>query len=152
METAITAIQACEPVTLFWLPCIPRIAPMLLNAFSCSFLPRPATPCAGQCQSTDRHPLPAFASGIAGGNDSAVEYFSNIGAMRKYIADGKLPDLADAIGRADQRSARNFISSIAQLVQARQVAEEVAAASCGNPQELLRALRGISSSAQATRR
>jgi Tfp pilus assembly pilus retraction ATPase PilT len=82
----------------------------------------------------------------------AAEYFSNIGAMRKYIADGKLPDLADAIGRSDPRSAQNFVSSLSQLVQAQHVSEEVAAASFDNPQELVRALRGISSSSQATRR
>jgi Tfp pilus assembly pilus retraction ATPase PilT len=92
--------------------------------------------------------LPALPAGVV----LTAEYFSNIGAMRKYIADGKLPDLADAIGRSDPRSAQNFVSSMSQLVQARHVSEEVAAASCDNPQELVRALRGISSSSQATRR
>jgi Tfp pilus assembly pilus retraction ATPase PilT len=82
----------------------------------------------------------------------AAEYFSNIGAMRKYITDGKLTDLADAIGRSDPRSAQSFVSSMSQLVQAQRVSEDAAAASSDNPQELLRALRGISSSSQATRR
>jgi twitching motility protein PilT len=153
VETAITAIQACETghlvlATLHSSNCTDAIERLQL------LFPSTSRDAVRRTMSNQligilcQRLLPALPEGMI----LAVEYFSNIGAMRKYIADGKLPDLADAIGRADPRSARNFISSIAQLVQARQVAEEVAAASCGNPQELLRALRGISSSAQATRR
>jgi pilus retraction protein PilT len=89
---------------------------------------------------------------VSGGLALAVEYFSNFGAVRKYIAEGKFPELADAIGRSDERSAQSFVSSMAQLVQTKQVSMEVAAASSDNPQELALALRGISSAAQATRR
>ena len=64
----------------------------------------------------------------------------------------RLPDLVDAIGRSDPRSAQSFLASVSQLVQTQRVSEEVAVASSDNPQELLRALRGISSSSQATRR
>ena len=82
----------------------------------------------------------------------AAEYFSNIGAMRKYIVDGSMADLTDGINRSSAENARSFISSISKLVVDRLVSEEVATAAADNPQELSRALRGISSSAQATRR
>ena len=72
--------------------------------------------------------------------------------MRKYIADGKMSDLVDAITRSDASSAQNFVSSISKLVLDRRISEEVAMAASDNPQELTRALRGISSSSQATRR
>jgi pilus retraction protein PilT len=92
--------------------------------------------------------LPATHGGMA----LATEYFSNFGAMRKYIADGKMADLADAMARSDTLSAQNFVSSISKLVIDRLVSQETAAAASDNPQELIRALRGISSSPQATRR
>jgi len=92
--------------------------------------------------------LPAVHGGMA----LAAEYFCNIGAMRKYIADGKLTDLADAMARSNPQSAQNFVTSISKLVAAQLVSEDVAAAASDNPQELIRALRGISSSSQATRR
>jgi Tfp pilus assembly pilus retraction ATPase PilT len=92
--------------------------------------------------------LPALPAGLA----VVAEYFSNICATRKYITEGKLSDLADVIERSDPRSAQNFVSSIARLVQAKRISEDVALASADNPQEVARALRGISSSPQATRR
>ncbi|HEY5814620.1 MAG TPA: ATPase, T2SS/T4P/T4SS family, partial [Terrimicrobiaceae bacterium] len=90
--------------------------------------------------------------GIDGRMVLAAEYFSNVGAIRQYIAEGKLADLADAISRSDSKSAQNFVSSISQLVVAQLVSEDVAVAGSGNPQELIRALRGISSASKATRR
>ena len=89
---------------------------------------------------------------LGGGMIVAAEYFSNIGAMRKYIVDGNMADLADAISRSSAENARSFVTSISQLVIDQLVSEEVATAASDNPQELSRALRGISSSAQATRR
>lgn len=82
----------------------------------------------------------------------AAEYFTNVGVTRKYIADGKTPELADQITRSDPRAGCDFLSSIAALVRAGRITEEEAASAVDNPQELLRALRGISSSAQSTRR
>jgi pilus retraction protein PilT len=90
--------------------------------------------------------------GTDGGMIVAAEYFSNIGVMRKYIVDGKMAELTDAIARSPAESAQSFVVSISKLVIDRLVSEEVAASSSDNPQELTRALRGISSSAQATRR
>jgi pilus retraction protein PilT len=90
--------------------------------------------------------------GTDGGMIVAAEYFSNIGAMRKYILDGSMADLADGISRSSAENAQSFVSSISKLVIDQLVSEEVASAAADNPQELSRALRGISSSAQATRR
>ncbi len=92
--------------------------------------------------------LPSTAGGVA----LAAEYFSNVGVIRKYIAEGKSVELLDAMAKGDARETRNFLSSLAQLVKAGQVTEEIASAAADNPQELQRALRGISSAAQSTRR
>lgn len=90
--------------------------------------------------------------GAQGGVVLAAEYFTNAGLIRKNIADGKLPEIADAIARLDPQSGQTFLAAISQLVRAGRIMEDVAAAAADNPQELARALRGISSSAQATRR
>jgi pilus retraction protein PilT len=81
--------------------------------------------------------LPGIEQGIV----LAAEYFTNFGAARKLIAEGKLAEMADLIARSDRKS-----------VKAGRISEEVASNASGNPQELHRALRGISSSSQATRR
>jgi pilus retraction protein PilT len=92
--------------------------------------------------------IPANGGGLA----LATEYFTNVGATRKYVAEGKIPELADQIVRSDPRHGRDFLSAIAALVKAGRISEDEASAAVENPQELLRALRGISSSAQTTRR
>jgi pilus retraction protein PilT len=152
-ETATTAIQACETghlvlTTLHCSSCTDAVERLQL------FFPLAMRDSVRRTLSVQllgilcQRLLPAMPGGLT----LATEYFSNIGAMRKYIAEGKLPEMADAIGRSDARSAQSFVSSMAQLVQAQQVSTEVAAASSDNPQELALALRGISSSSQATRR
>jgi len=90
--------------------------------------------------------------GAGGGVALASEYFTNFGATRKLIAEDKLPELTDLMARSDAQSGRSLLSALVDLVEAGQITEEVAAAATGNPQELQRALRGISSSSQATRR
>jgi pilus retraction protein PilT len=92
--------------------------------------------------------IPALDGGLA----LATEYFTNVGVMRKLVADGKIPELSDQITRSDPRQACNFPSSIAALVKSGRISEEEAVAGVDNPQELHRMLRGISSSSQATRR
>ncbi|MEI6875883.1 MAG: hypothetical protein WCL50_12240 [Spirochaetota bacterium] len=52
----------------------------------------------------------------------------------------------------DPRSARSFADSLMKLVREGVVAEAVALENADNPQEFTRALRGISSSMQSTRR
>jgi len=81
-----------------------------------------------------------------------VEYFSNHGSSRNIIAENRMPDLRDFISRGNPRFARSFADSLLILVKAGRVSEETALAISENPQEFSRMLRGISSSAQATRR
>jgi pilus retraction protein PilT len=92
--------------------------------------------------------IPATDGGLA----LAVEYFTNVGVTRKYVAEGKTPELSDQIARSDPRTGRDFLTSLAALVRSGRISEDEASASVDNPQELLRALRGISSSAPSTRR
>ena len=82
----------------------------------------------------------------------AVEFLSNLGAPTKYIAEGRIPELADAIARGDGRSTRSFLSSLAELVRAGRVNEETALSAASSPQELQRILRGVVSSSATTRR
>lgn len=90
--------------------------------------------------------------GREGGLVLAAEFFTNLGVTRKYVAEGKIPELADQISRSDGQGARDFLSALAALVRAGKVTEEEASTAVENPQELIRALRGISSSSQTTRR
>ncbi|MEX1119450.1 MAG: PilT/PilU family type 4a pilus ATPase [Terrimicrobiaceae bacterium] len=82
----------------------------------------------------------------------AVEFLSNIGAPTKYIAEGRLPELADAINRGDGQSTRGFLSSLADLVRTGRLSEEIALSAASSPQELQRILRGVVSSSATTRR
>jgi pilus retraction protein PilT len=153
VETATTAIQACETghlvlATLHSSSCSDAIERLQLLFPAAS---RDAVRRALSAQLVGvlcQRLLPALPAGVV----LAAEYFSNIGAMRKYVADGQMPELADAIARSDPQSAQNFVLAVSRLVQAHRVAEDVAAAASDNPQELKRALRGISSASQATRR
>lgn len=92
--------------------------------------------------------VPAADGGLA----LLAEFFSNIGSSRKLIAEGRMPDLADFIARGDPKAARCFADSLLALVRAGRVAEAVAMDISDNPQELQRALRGITSSTQSIRR
>ncbi len=80
------------------------------------------------------------------------EFFSNTGLSRQLIAEGRMPELRDVIGRGDQRSAKSFADSLLELVRTGRVSEAEALAVAESPQEFTRMLRGISSSTQATRR
>ena len=89
---------------------------------------------------------------VAGGRALLAEYFSNEASSRRLIAEGRMDELQDFISRGDPRSARSFADSLMKLVREGVVAEAVALENADNPQEFTRALRGISSSMQATRR
>lgn len=89
---------------------------------------------------------------LQGGLVLCTEFFECIGAARKYIDEGRLDDLQDLIARGDGKTARNFLSTLALLVREGRISEETALSVTENPQELRRALRGISSSLEATRR
>jgi twitching motility protein PilT len=90
--------------------------------------------------------------GASGGRVLVCEYFVNAASSRKLIAEGRIPELHDFIARGDPRSARSFADSLLQSVRDGLVAEATALEISDNPQEFARALRGISSSTQATRR
>ncbi len=81
----------------------------------------------------------------------ATEYFTNVAAIRKYIAENRLPELQDLVARGDGKTAVNFLTTLTELVRSGQVAEETAYAVSENPQELRRAMRGISSSTSSRR-
>lgn len=92
--------------------------------------------------------VPAVNGGVA----LAAEYFTNVGATRKFVAEGKIPELVDIISRSDPKVSKTFLAAVAELVKGGRISEEIGAGCVDNPQELQRVLRGISSAAQATRR
>ena len=89
---------------------------------------------------------------VAGGRALLAEYFSNEASSKRLIAEGRMNDLQDFVSRGDPRSARSFADSLLKLVRDGVVAEAVALENADNPQDFTRALRGISSSMQSTRR
>lgn len=89
---------------------------------------------------------------VAGGRALLSEYFSNEGSSRKLIAEGRMNELQDFVSRGDPRSVRSFGDSLLELVRSGTVTETVALEFAENPQEFARALRGITSSTQATRK
>jgi len=92
--------------------------------------------------------VPAAQGGVA----LAAEYFTNVGATRKFVAEGKIPELVDLIARSDPKVSRTFLAAVAELVKSGRITEETGLGCVDNPQELQRVLRGISSASQATRR
>jgi len=89
---------------------------------------------------------------VSGGRALLCEYFSNGGSSRRLIVEGRMNELQDFVSRGDPRNARSFADSLLQLVRKGIVSESVALENTDNPQEFTRALRGISSASQATRR
>lgn len=80
------------------------------------------------------------------------EYFTNEGAARKMIMEGRTSELDDHLRRADPRFSRNFLQGLVQLVREGKITEEIASSVSESPQELSRALRGITSTSQVVRR
>lgn len=87
-----------------------------------------------------------------GARTAACEYFTNEALSRRLIAEGRSAELQDLIGRGDPRTARPLHDSLLALVRDGTVDEAVAMEIVARPQDFARALRGISSDAQATRR
>jgi Tfp pilus assembly protein, pilus retraction ATPase PilT len=83
--------------------------------------------------------LPARPDGLA----LAVEYFSNEGATRTYIEEGRVEDLRDFISRSGSPNCLSMLRSVADLCRAGRVSEAIAASAVDNPAELTRMLRGI---------
>jgi len=89
---------------------------------------------------------------VDGSQALAVEFLTNVGAPTKYLAEGRIPELADAINRGDGHTTRGFLSSLASLVRDGRLNEDTALSAASSPQELQRILRGVVSSAASTRR
>ena len=89
---------------------------------------------------------------IAGGLSLACEFFTNTGAARKYVAEGRRSELADWLARGDGLRARAMEDSLVALVRSGEVSEESALLAVENPQNFQRAMRGISSASAVTRR
>ena len=77
----------------------------------------------------------------------AVEYFTNVGAMRASTSRmGAAAELRDFIEQAGAETAQSMLrGSVAELCRTGQVSEAVALATVDKPGELTRLLRGISS-------
>jgi twitching motility protein PilT len=92
--------------------------------------------------------LPPSASG---GRALACEYFTNTGAARNLIAEGRSREIPDLFAKSAPRQAKGFSTSLAELLKSGILTEETALEFADNPQDFARSLRGISSASQATR-
>lgn len=88
----------------------------------------------------------------SGGRALACEYFTNTGAARNLIAEGRSREIPDLFAKSDPRQAKGFSASLAELLKSGILTEETALEFADNPQDFARSLRGISSASQATRR
>ena len=86
------------------------------------------------------------------GRALACEYFTNTGAARNLIAEGRSREMPDLFAKSDPRQAKAFSTSLAELMKSGIISEENALEFSDNPQDFARSLRGINSAAQATRR
>lgn len=74
----------------------------------------------------------------------AVEHFENQALCRKHILKAEWKDLADFIGRGGVPENRSLLQSLTDMVRSGLVSQEEATHHVSNPQELNRALQGIS--------
>ena len=81
------------------------------------------------------------------GRALVVEHFENQAVTRKWIAEGKFRELADFLGKGDNPTNVTFLQSLVAMIQANRISEETGVQVAGNPRELQRRLRGISSTA-----
>ena len=81
---------------------------------------------------------------LDGGLVAVLEYFSNTGVIRKWISEGKFDELRDHINRSQDDDSCPFIRYLVAAVGQNIVDPQTARAACDRPQDLDRALRGIS--------
>jgi len=81
---------------------------------------------------------------LNGGLVAVLEYFSNVGVTRKWISQGKFDELRDHINRSQDDDSCPFLRYLVAAVNQNIVDPQTARASCDRPQDLDRALRGIS--------
>lgn len=83
--------------------------------------------------------------GIGGGVVAAVEHLQNQGLSRRLIQERKWHELTDLLNRGGDPSNRSMLNHLAELCQQGRIELATAARALPNPQDLYRALRGISS-------
>jgi len=83
--------------------------------------------------------MPAADGGLA----VVVEHVENVGAVRAYIRDSRIPDIVDFMKRGDNPHNRLFMQSLVEAAQSGLIAEEVAASEAGSRSDFERAMRGI---------
>lgn len=81
---------------------------------------------------------------LGGGLFPALEYFQNEAGTRRWILERRMPDLQDYINRADGSVNCSAIAYLVAAVKQNFLDLEVARGACAKPQDLDRAMRGIS--------
>jgi pilus retraction protein PilT len=84
--------------------------------------------------------LPRYGGGLF----PALEYFQNEAGTRRWILEKRLADLQDHINRSDGTKNCSALDYMVASVKQNYLELEVARAACSKPQDLDRALRGIS--------
>lgn len=81
---------------------------------------------------------------LGGGLFPALEYFQNEAGTRRWILERRMPDLQDYINRSDGAQNCSAIAYLVAAVKQDFLDLEVARGACAKPQDLDRAMRGIS--------
>ncbi len=84
--------------------------------------------------------LPKYGGGLF----PALEYFQNEAGTRRWILEKRLADLQDHINRSDGTKNCSALDYLVASVKQNYLELEVARAACSKPQDLDRAMRGIS--------
>lgn len=81
---------------------------------------------------------------IEGGLVAAVEHLQNQGLSRRYILESRWKDLVDFLQKSDSPQNCSMLNWLLRLCREKQITEDAAQSILSNPQDLQRALRGIS--------
>lgn len=81
---------------------------------------------------------------INGGIVAVLEYFQNVAVTRKWISEGRFAEVRDHVDQSNDESACPFLRYLLAAVQQDILDPDLARAACDRPQDLDRALRGIS--------
>jgi pilus retraction protein PilT len=81
---------------------------------------------------------------IGGGVIAAVEHLQNLGLSRRYILESRWKDLIDFLQKSDSPQNCSMLNWLLRLCKQNLITEESAQSILSNPQDLQRALKGIS--------
>jgi twitching motility protein PilT len=84
--------------------------------------------------------LPKYGGGLF----PALEYFQNEAGTRRWILERRMADLQDHINRSDGTTNCSALAYLVASVKQNYVELDIARAACANPNDLDRAMRGIS--------